>query len=67
MGAPKGSRNNPNGRTRGDPALCAVQFSIRIAPDIAAWVERSAKRNSVKKAKIINDALRLAMTRDRRR
>lgn len=65
MGAPLGSRNNPKGRPAGGSGRRAVPFSVRIAPDVALWIEVSAKAHGVKAARIINDGLRIAMKLDK--
>jgi hypothetical protein len=67
MAAPKGSHNNPRGRPPGDAALRTVQFSVRVAPDVALWIEQSAARRGVREAKVINDGLRKAMNQDTNR
>lgn len=65
MAPPKGSRNNPNGRPSGDPMLRSVKFSVRIAPDIAVWIEDMARSLGLKESTVINDGLRLAMNRQK--
>jgi hypothetical protein len=64
MGAPKGARNNPAGRTP-KPDERRIAICVRLSPDCSAWIKEQAEALNCTATEILERAIQSVMRRKR--